>query len=144
MMVKNKFHREEIKVLFPAESRTQQHFREQTDINKIMSKAEKTGMIPVNRMNPKYGDFSDGRTYHESMVRISEIEQEFDKMPAEIKKRFSQNPAEIIDFLSKEENREEAIELGLIEKEKKVSLKEKGNSEQSEQLEGSTPGNTCS
>jgi phage internal scaffolding protein len=41
-------------------------------------------------------------------------EDEFDALPAQIRARFENEPANLIDFLSNEQNRDEAEKLGLV------------------------------
>ena len=42
-----------------------------------------------------------------------QAQQSFDSIPSEIRDRFNNDPKLLIDFLSKEENMEEAVKLGL-------------------------------
>ena len=42
------------------------------------------------------------------------IQDDFMELPAQLRSRFNNDPAELIDFLGKEENREEATKLGLV------------------------------
>lgn len=108
--------------------KTQQHMREMCNVNKIMEKQQRTGLVPCTRLNPRYGDFSNGLSYHDSLNKLKYAEEEFELLPAQVKKRFRQDPAEIIDFLQDEKNRIEAEDLGLIPRkivEKKVGETEK-------------------
>lgn len=97
-------------------SKTQQHFKGRANINTIIAKYRETGTVPVNSMNPVFGDVSSGAEYQDILNRQCRIKEEFESLPAKVKKKFRQNPAKLIDFLKESKNREEAIELGLIEK----------------------------
>lgn len=104
------------KVFFNDDSLTQQHFRKSTNINDIISKYHKTGVLPVQSMRPKnFGDFTGVVDYMDAMIRVKRVNEEFRSLPSKVRKRFENNPAELIAFLEKEGNRQEAIELGLIE-----------------------------
>lgn len=98
------------------ETTTQQHFKNQVDINEIMRKARKTGIRPMAAHQvPMYGDFSEVGSYHEALMKIEEAQDRFMQFPASIRSRFKNDPEELFKFLESEDNRKEAIELGLIE-----------------------------
>ena len=40
----------------------------------------------------------------------------FDNLPSDVRNRFNNNPAQLLDFVADPENKEEAIELGLLPK----------------------------
>lgn len=95
---------------------TEQHHREMVNINNIVAKARK-GLLPVNtRVAPNYGDFSSGMDFTEMMQRVKDAEADMAALPSDIRKRFKNNPAALIDFLADEKNREEAYDLGLLVK----------------------------
>jgi len=96
-------------------SKTQQHFREQTNINNIISKYKRTGFLPVvQNGQPMYGDFSSGKSYHEMVNQVQTAQEAFEQLPGEFKKKFEQNPGAMIDFILNQENQQVAIEMGLI------------------------------
>lgn len=97
-------------------SLAQQHFRDECDINNILRQFAVTGLLPNNPLPPRYGDFSDISDYHTALNAVRGAETEFDALPAHIRARFSNDPALLIDFLSLEANRSEAIDLGLLPK----------------------------
>nr|WAE43324.1 MAG: internal scaffolding protein [Microviridae sp.] len=99
-------------------SRTQQQFKDECDINTIIDRYEKTGFlvdptVPITRM-PKYGDFT-GIDFHAAQNVIASAQQTFDALPATLRYRFNNDPAEYIQFCSDEKNRAEAEELGLLD-----------------------------
>lgn len=102
--------------VFTEPTKTQQHFKDSCDINKIMAKFKKTGLLPQVQRMPQYGDFSDVPTYEEALMRIQEIDGVFGSLPARVREKFKNNPGELLNWLNDESNRQEAIELGLIEK----------------------------
>jgi len=95
-------------------SLTQQHFAEETDINYILKQFNITGLLPNNPISPRYGDFTNVHDYHSALNAVMAAEDEFDALPAQIRARFDNEPAALIDFLSNEANRAEAIKLGLV------------------------------
>lgn len=99
------------------DSPTQQHMANEVNINMIMAKAKKTGQMPVfQNMNPMYGDVSDFGSYQEALMQIQSAQNDFNALPGAIKARFGHNPGNLLQFLSDENNREEAVKLGLIPK----------------------------
>lgn len=95
---------------------TQQNHKRECDVNYIVQKYDRTGLIThVQQMEARYGDVSgaDFRTAQDLYLNATQM---FDNLPAEIKKYFSQSPAEFLEFMEDPDNREKAIELGLISK----------------------------
>lgn len=84
-----------------------------TDINLIMARFEKTGLIPGTERKPMYGDFSEVPDYHTQLSAIRRVEGYMLLLPAKIRNRFNNNPQELIDFLNNPANDGEAVELGL-------------------------------
>lgn len=101
----------------PKERRTKQEFGDDVNINTIVEKYMRLGEIPAQnqaRVQAYYGDVSDVGSFQEMIESYHEAQDTFMLLPAEIRARFSNNPAELVEFLSNEENEKEAIELGLI------------------------------
>jgi phage internal scaffolding protein len=94
----------------------QQHYKEECDINTILQKFSITGILPEAPLSPRYGDFSGISDYHTALNRVIAAQDEFEALPAEIRARFENDPAKLIDFLDNDANRPEAEELGLVEK----------------------------
>ena len=97
-------------------SLAQQHYKEECDINTILEKFNITGLLPESPLSPRYGDFSGISDYHTAMNRVIAAQDEFEALPAQIRARFGNDPAQLIEFLENSENRPEAEELGLVEK----------------------------
>ena len=96
-------------------SLAQQHFKEECDINTILQKFNITGLLPENPLSPRYGDFTGISDYHTALNRVIAAQDEFDALPANIRARFENDPAQLIEFMENSENRSEAEKLGLIE-----------------------------
>jgi len=97
-------------------SLAQQHHKEECDINTILHKFNITGLLPESPLSPRYGDFSGIGDYHTAMNRVIAAQDEFEALPAQIRARFENDPAKLIEFLENSDNRQEAEELGLVEK----------------------------
>jgi len=96
-------------------SLTQQHFRDETDINNILRQFNVTGLLPETPVSPKYGDFTGIGDYHTALLRVMATEEEFMNLPANIRARFDNDAGNLIEFLNDDNNREEAEKLGLVE-----------------------------
>lgn len=98
-------------------SNVQQSFKDECDINKIIKTYDKTGVINhVNGLQAQYGDFSELKDYHGSYNQILEAQASFDALPAVIRKRFNNDPGELLKFVADEKNVDEMVELGLATK----------------------------
>lgn len=95
-------------------SMTKQSFREESDINQIIKRFEKTGMITVAQREGFFGDVSDIRDYKEAVDLVQRADALFMEMSAEIRARFDNDPEKMVLFLDDEANRAEAEELGMI------------------------------
>jgi len=116
--------RKRVQVNFEGKGRTQQHFKDDCDINTIMLKYQKTGLVPTMKGKPAYGDFTTGLDFADCQRKVQEAEEQFLKLPARLRSRFQNDPSELLQFVSNEENRAEAEELGLIEKQAKTAQME--------------------
>lgn len=98
----------------PDPSLAQQNFKDESDINYIVRQFGLTGELPNQTISPQYGDFTGVLDYHSAVNAVLAAQDEFMDLPAQMRARFDNDPAKLIDFLGKEENREEAIKLGLV------------------------------
>lgn len=95
-------------------SRTKQAFKEECDINTIISRFLRTGVLNFAAKNePRYGDVT-GLEFQESMLKVAQAQSLFNELPAALRNRFDNEPAKFLDFVHDEKNREEAIKLGLV------------------------------
>lgn len=109
----------------PGSSMTKQAFKDECDINQILRKVQKTGMIEhLAEGEPFYGDVSDIVDYKEALNVVANANDLFMKMSPEIRERFSNDPAQLIEFLDNKENLEEAVELGICVKQPEKPVEE--------------------
>lgn len=95
-------------------SKTQQQFAEQTNINHIMKKYHATGMIThLNSKKGQYVDLSEIKDYQSSLQTVMDAQAAFMTLPSETRKRFNNNPQELLNFLADPKNSDEAISLKL-------------------------------
>ncbi len=95
-------------------SLAKQSFREECDINTIMKKYEKTGLIEhLNRHQGDYGNFIGYEAYHESLNKLLAAQEAFASIPSSIRRKFGNDPAEFLEFAQNPENLDQMIEMGL-------------------------------
>lgn len=97
---------------------TQQQFKDECDINILFARYLETGEMPQVLEGLSYGDFNGIYDFQTAMNAVRTAEGLFTQLPARIKNRFDNNPQKLLEFLNDEDNREEAIFLGLIDKPK--------------------------
>ena len=99
-------------------SKTKQSFSNDCDINKIMAKAIKTGMlvdsVGISSRQAIFADVADIGDYRVVMDKIVKANEAFEQLSAEIKNRFNNDPALLVDFMKDSGNLEEACKLGLL------------------------------
>lgn len=93
---------------------TEQHHKDQCDVNKIIAKYDKTGLIQhVSRIEAQFGDVT-GLEFKQAMDLVVDAKALFDDLPSNIRNRFQNNPEFLLRFMEDPGNRDEAISLGLI------------------------------
>lgn len=103
-----------VQVEFPTPSLAKQSFAGECDINKIMRKFEKTGLISHNNsVAGRYGDFLSAPEYHDACNAVIAADSAFQSLPAKIRERFGNSPASFLDFAQDPENLEEMARMGL-------------------------------
>lgn len=94
-------------------SLTQQHFAEECDINTIVDRFMRTGVMPDTVVVPQYGDYSDVMDFQTAQNAIRQASENFFAMPAAIRARFQNSPQVFLEFFGDPANQDEAIRLGL-------------------------------
>lgn len=93
---------------------TQQHFKDDCDVNVIMDRYACTGVMESGTRQPIFDDFSVKFNYQRALDRMIEAEDRFMALPAKVRERFANDPAKLLQFLADEKNRPEAESLGLV------------------------------
>jgi len=98
---------------FPDSSLTQQQFAEEADINTIVNRFLKTGVLPTPNTFPQYVDFEGVFDYQSAMNLVRAADESFMRMDAKVRQRFNNSPQEFLEFFANPANIEEASRLGL-------------------------------
>lgn len=97
------------------EDRAVQSQREEADINVIMRRFGVTGVLPEGTRMPVWGqDWPEGFDFRYAQDLIAAGRDAFMALPAEVRSKFSNDPALFIDFCSDEVNRAQLEKWGFI------------------------------
>lgn len=99
-------------------SMTKQSFAAECDINNILRQYKKTGMIShINAQASKgmYLDLPAEVDFQTALNTVIRAEEAFDTLPARLRARFNNDPAEFLIFSTDPRNQKELIELGLAQ-----------------------------
>jgi len=100
-------------------SRTKQSFRDEADVNNIIRRYQKTGLLvdPTKirqGRQAQFGDFSDIQNLPETLGRISEANKMFMALPAKVREKFQNDVGQLLNFVQNPNNTNESIDLGLL------------------------------
>lgn len=97
--------------------RTRQEFAEECDVNKLMERYEKTGII--SHMNPtpaQYLDLGDASALDlmSAMNTLNAATEAFMSLPAKVRAEFDNDAMAFVEFAEKADNRDQLEEWGLL------------------------------
>lgn len=76
---------------------TQQHGKEEADINTIVDRFLKTGLMPQIPVPPTYQDFEDTFDFQTAMNVVAAGKASFNQLPADIRDAFHNSPERFVD-----------------------------------------------
>lgn len=79
-----------------AESKVQQQFATEVDVNTIMRRYGISQSAPLGPATGVYGDFTDISDYDSAVARIEGARDRFAALPAEVRERFDNDPGVLI------------------------------------------------
>jgi len=95
------------------DGRTQQHQKDECDINLIIKKHSPEQIAQIAAENQgNYGDAT-SIDYHAAQNIITTANTMFEELPSDIRNQFDNDPAIFLDFTSNESNHEQMVEMGL-------------------------------
>lgn len=95
-------------------SRTKQAMRDECDINNIMERYQKSGLIThVNRYEGRYEDLTNVVDYGTAFDIVKRAEEMFMTLPSGVRARFLNDPGVFLRFVDDPANAQELVELGL-------------------------------
>lgn len=103
----------EFGIEFGIESRTKQSHQDETDINLIMAKYVKTGIMEHSvKWSGQYA-FATAEDFQSSMNIVQKANEMFDELPSKARTKFQHNPAEFLAFVQDPANEDQLFDLGL-------------------------------
>jgi len=93
---------------------TRESERASTDINGIMEKWVRTGIVPQRGETPSYGDFSSQMDFHTALTRVRQAEDEFMNLPPHIRKFCANDPGRFLDLVMDADGRAQLEQLGMV------------------------------
>ncbi len=102
-----------VKLYMYGKTVTKQSFKDDCDINLIMAKFVKTGVLENTRDDPPEYGFASSDDFRESMEIVSKANSMFESMPSKIRNKFENDPARFLDFVQDPKNEKEMQEMGL-------------------------------
>lgn len=96
------------------ESRTQQHHKDETDINLIVNRFKDTSILEHLNQNPlQYGEAT-SQTFTEAMHTVSAAQNQFSELPSEVRRYFQNDVAIFLDAASDPEQKKLFQDFGLL------------------------------
>jgi len=97
------------------ERKTKSEFADDCDINKIMSRYRKTGILPDSSKAAlaQYGNFDQIPSFHEMQDKVLAAHELFSSLPAHVRKEFDNDPGLFIDSSQTAEGMALMVKLGL-------------------------------
>lgn len=106
-----------VKIDCSRDGRTKASFQHESDINNIIAKFQKTGLLDNARDYGVYADLTTATDYQDYMNKVLDAQEMFEKLPARVRQDFNHDPAAFLDFVHNEENKDKMREYGLLKKE---------------------------
>ncbi|QCQ85090.1 internal scaffolding protein [Blackfly microvirus SF02] len=98
------------------EDLVQHSMQAECDINTIMARYSSTGdLTHVKESAAEYGDFYDVSDYKTGQDRLIAVQALFMELPATLRDKLNNDPAQFIEYATDEKNIEELRSLGLAE-----------------------------
>jgi phage internal scaffolding protein len=92
----------------------EQNHKESCDIHHIMRKYERNGVLThVRDYAGTYMELPSEVDFHLAMNQIAAAQQSFESLPADLRKKFGNDPATFVDFMQDGDNLDAIEKLGL-------------------------------
>lgn len=97
-------------------TRTKQEFKSECDINHIVKRFNRDGVLTHVNANPQVFTEITDIDYRNALDTLIAAQSTFDALPSNVRERFANDPAKLLNFIQNSENYEEALKLGLVNK----------------------------
>lgn len=95
---------------------TKQEFKDESDVNNIMRKYQKQGIITwQSRVTPEFMQ-TDPIDFQDAMNIVNDSNRQFSELPSDIRKEFSNDPKKFFEFVSDPKNADKMYDLGIAKR----------------------------
>lgn len=109
----NSVDEEPIGITFLKSSLTQQHFKDECDVNLIAQRYLQTGVLPDNERPVFFGDVSKMPVNLMDAYKAVELaEENFMRLPSDVRLSINNDPAQLMDWIVA--NHDKAVSFGLV------------------------------
>jgi len=106
-----------VRLVCTTPSMTKQAMKEECDINGIMKRFERTGLINHQAAREAYfADVSEVPDFASAIAQVNKAEAMFMSLPAKLRAKFNNSAVEYVNFCSDPANRDALVDLGLVDK----------------------------
>ncbi len=95
-------------------SEVREAFKDEADINNIVARYQKTGQMPLNADEARFGDVSDFRDYKAALDFVREARDNLRDMPEEARGQYQADPDGFIEALEEATTRDDLVALGIV------------------------------
>lgn len=113
--------RKRVQKFFTKPSLTRQEFKDSCDLSLILKRFSQTpeGLAALRNASgfaegAQFADVTGVPDYRASLDANNAAKASFEALPLNVRKRFDNDPVQLLDFVSRVENRDEARALGLL------------------------------
>lgn len=93
--------------------RTKQAFRDECDVNLIIKKYDRQGILThLNKLEAQYGDVS-GVDFQAALDLVTRTRGFFEQLPSSVRRSFGNDPANFLDFCDNPANADRLVEMGV-------------------------------
>lgn len=116
-------------------SQTRQSEADAADINTIVARFEKSGILPMTKREGEYLDVSMVPDYRTALEQVAMADEYFSSLPASSRAMFENNPAAFLDKLNDPDALQLLVDAGVIPKGEVKVREEKGEARVREDVE---------
>lgn len=91
-----------------------QAFRQECNINSIMDRYQRTGVLPMTDKQPQYVECPADVSYQSALNQVIAVQEAFMQLPPGVRRRFNNDPEGFVEFVSDPANADEAEAMGLL------------------------------
>lgn len=109
-----KLHSDLFGLVFDEPSLADQSQRDDADINVLVRRWMRTGVMPQVRSVGMYGDFTGVGDYQSALERVRAADDQFMSLPADVRRAFGDDPGALLRALDDPAQHAELVRLGVL------------------------------